>query len=805
MIRRLPLLLLLFAQPAWAVDHYISPTGTDSGSCTTAGSPCRTFAYALAAARMPAGDRLILKNGTYSPGAGTGLPNINCSSGYNDGTAANPITVIAENERQAFIQNTTAPNTLPFAMNNCSYWNIEGLRIEGADISGVSIEFHIVSVLNSDHITLRRLLVARNNRYTNGHGVYLDATTSSLLEENEVYHFHRHGFLIRNGSTTPGLNVLRRNYADSRGHADIPGGFGTSGIDGARGDTAFMIYPSSDNIIENNIAVDVGAGGFEAISVGGATGASNRNRFLGNIALKSRTGIVPASFGSEFGLPASADNVVENFVWVDGRVTVSEFGPGITSHGPRNTVTNASLLNHDGDFSVGVELAGYGGQSDPDASFSCTNCLVSNVTRGFNVITSEHPDFLFNYPNVFVPGTAFSPAASDSRITNESTVNPQLGNCKAWIPDSSPMKGAGLSGADIGANVLYKYVNGVLTGDPLWNITTNDFLGCGAIVAGVNDTAGNSCSNVDIRLNIGSANGCAFPAGYDAPACSDTLDNDGDGLTDYPSDTGCTGTSDSDESGSPSTITLGQTGILPTSGQTNDFLIAYSATLSQSGTIQTFSFYVTTAAGSLRLGIYDDSGPSGGPGTKLAETNSITPIVGWNTANVVTPVLLSPDTYWLAYVNSNSSFSFRKTSSAGLSARFYSFTFGTLPTTFSASPGSSTENWSFYATLTLVAPTLTIASPSGGAYLPGRALPITWTTSGFGADTITIRLTRNNGTTWENIVVGTANDSSYDWNVATPSSSNCKIELCGVTNSTICDTSDSAFRIRGIHIAGLSP
>src|SRR3989344_9553336 len=108
------------------------------------------------------------------------------------------------------------------------------------------------------------------------------------------------------------------------------------------------------------------------------------------------------------------------------------------------------------------------------------------------------------------------------------------------------------------------------------------------------------------------------------------------------------------------TVTIGETTILtnPDNGNGN-LLVAQSTTLSQTATIQSLSFYVTTAGGNLRLGIYDATGPGGGPGTKMAETNSFTPITGWNTANVVTPVSLTVGTYWLAYLPSSSSLGFK--------------------------------------------------------------------------------------------------------------------------------------------------
>ena len=149
-----------------------------------------------------------------------------------------------------------------------------------------------------------------------------------------------------------------------------------------------------------------------------------------------------------------------------------------------------------------------------------------------------------------------------------------------------------------------------------------------------------------------------------------------------------------------STITIGETNILPLDDNGNgNLLLAQNATLSQTATIQSLSFYVTVAGGNLRLGFYDATGPGGGPGAKKAETASFTPVVGWNTANVITPVALTAGTYWLAYLPSSNTLAFKKDTTAGVSGKFYSYTYGVLPVTFSTAPASTTSHWSLYATL----------------------------------------------------------------------------------------------------------
>ncbi len=147
-------------------------------------------------------------------------------------------------------------------------------------------------------------------------------------------------------------------------------------------------------------------------------------------------------------------------------------------------------------------------------------------------------------------------------------------------------------------------------------------------------------------------------------------------------------------------ITIGETQILSLSDNGNaNLLVAQQATLSQPATIQSLSFYVTSAAGNLRLGIYDATGPNGGPGAKKAETAEITAVVGWNTATVITPVLLPAGIYYLAYLPNNNDLYFVKTTS-GPTSYFYPYTYGTMPATFSTSPFATLSHWSLYATLT---------------------------------------------------------------------------------------------------------
>ena len=145
-------------------------------------------------------------------------------------------------------------------------------------------------------------------------------------------------------------------------------------------------------------------------------------------------------------------------------------------------------------------------------------------------------------------------------------------------------------------------------------------------------------------------------------------------------------------------IVIGEQKILTAKdGGNANLLVAQSAELNQAATIQSISFYVTNAGGNLTLGIYDAKGPNGGPGSIVAQTSSFTPMRGWNTASVLMPVALQPGTYWLTYLPSSDTLQFVKQLTGN--SNWSSFSYGVMPSTFTATTGSEAVHWSMYATL----------------------------------------------------------------------------------------------------------
>lgn len=152
----------------------------------------------------------------------------------------------------------------------------------------------------------------------------------------------------------------------------------------------------------------------------------------------------------------------------------------------------------------------------------------------------------------------------------------------------------------------------------------------------------------------------------------------------------------------PLTINIGNDTIeaVDDSGD-NDILASWKYYLGQSAKIVNLSIYVPTAAGNMRLGIYNDGGAGGDPGTKLAETPEITAVTGWNNANVVTPILLTAGNYWIALNCNNVGLHFMKKTGPSNIYAARSVAYGILPSTWGTVSNRTTSQFSYFATLTV--------------------------------------------------------------------------------------------------------
>jgi hypothetical protein len=442
------------------------------------------------------GGTLLLEDGTYPP------VEINCATGpAKNGTEKAPITLQARHERRARIRSDGSVE--PLWIYGCRYWNIVGLLLQSADNPNTQLGREgLLSVLRSDYIQVRRNLGYQSNMRKNQTGFnFLYDTTHSLMEENEVYVFGNNGF---GAYQTQGPNTFRRNYLHARtaGHT-APG--------------AAMQYTADNALYENNI---IEQGGIGVLSGRG-------HRFLGNIVFADHFVFghgYPNSRHAQYG-GDNEHNVYEHNVSYNiqnggqARSTKSYINHHMTILGGDSTNTAAFYADNQYDSRTpGLNCCSADGRTCPsqcewhiDPHVTITDMLIG-PGPGFGLgVGGPGMTATLDHVNIFGRTTG-SMSASGGSPTHSMSMDPQMGSCIAWIPDGSPMKGRASDGGDLGATVLYRYEDGKLTKEGLW-AKDGSFLGCGAIVPGVNDVLGQSCFDVHQRLNI-NTNGCPFPKGY---------------------------------------------------------------------------------------------------------------------------------------------------------------------------------------------------------------------------------------------------------------------------------------------------
>jgi hypothetical protein len=493
------LALLLCTEDVSAKTYFLSPSGTDSNSGTDMQFPWLTFAHAQSNG-WGCGDTLMLLDGTYGDGSSTGKPtilNTTC-------TVGNEMVLKALNERRAHIHDNGLGMAVLIVQSH--YITISGLRLSSSvnatpylplpNKCTVGIPVHVSKI--STHISVLKSLIHTPNKYCNSSPLTFDYVNDSLVEDTEIYDFHRHGAGISGYRDT-----VRRLYCNER-DGGINGGYNNR-VGG--GDACVSAYPCVDCIVENVIA-DASTAVGHFLSESNAAGNSTSTRYLGSIGYRNNPhGVYVNARGTGI-LWMPVNNTFRDMVFYDhlGSTAIrSESAKGtVVDH-----VTVIGSLTSPPTNGIFAKAGAFPG--DGIYSATVTNSLVLNHSQygfymGISTWSGSHVRAYNNRLGGFYP-------APPSYWTNVSTViNPAMGSCVVWVPDGSPLKGAGSDGTDIGATILYRYVNGTLTNQPLWDPVTGEFPH-GAIVSGVNDVPGHSLFDVHRRLNV-NTNGCSFPTSY---------------------------------------------------------------------------------------------------------------------------------------------------------------------------------------------------------------------------------------------------------------------------------------------------
>jgi hypothetical protein len=502
-ILRLTILLALCVQalPALSATYYISPTGSDANPGTLA-KPWLTFAYAIDPAHATCGDTLLLANGTYGDGTSTGKVSISkliCAVG-------NELTIRALNQRQAKINDDGS--SYGIHIRNSAYIIIDGLYVRSNDNpNSITTYGRPVEVTHSSNIIIRNNVLLNPNRHANAHSLAILYSQDVLVEDNESYVFHRH--CVTGWDST--RVVVRRQYCNPRG-GRIPGGWTAVGSPPGSGDAVFSMYPCKDCILENSIGDGTTNGMFlnEMNATFGSGVLMSGSKVLGSICYKCDilNGLFPNSRKI-----ADLNHTPQNIIIRDvAIVDWSSAGQGIKCQDCVNTVIDHVTILGIGSTGNGIQAfdSAFGG-TPAQNSISITNTIVKGVT-GAGLTISGHNTWSGDEIHSTGNRIAFNPALP-SNWTNAVTTDPGLGTCKVWVPDGAAVKGAGTGGTDIGANILYRYINGVLTSTPLWDPKTGEFPHGAADLDGTNRVVGQSLFDIHTRLNVNTG-GCSFPKNY---------------------------------------------------------------------------------------------------------------------------------------------------------------------------------------------------------------------------------------------------------------------------------------------------
>jgi len=407
--------------------YYISPTGNDANSGTSEAQAWATFDRAWQ--DIYPGDTLVLLDGIYYQSL---RPN------KRNGTSDNPITIRAKNDGQAIIdgQYTRIPvqlgETWPGPIGN--YFVIEGIVARNSSSS-------VYFIWGGQHNILRRVSGYNANTDDNNH-VFSIWADNNLIEDCIAGGTGRKMIMIYEGQN----NIIRRCIADWSSWD----GRDFCGVSWPNGGN-IHIYNADNNIVENSIAVGPVAKWSVLIQANDTSVQAVGNKILGSIAINA--GMNSDGTVKDYGSrpqPTSCTDETD-FDWPSHRVGFVLYGQGIlqdnlfqdifawgnaglgftfhpgTSYNPQNnnnvlrraTIINNGLDNPEGPWG---EYGGIG-----------TDALLYELNHLDSIEDSQIGQILVDWPNYYNGG---------QRVTTSMNGN--------------------------GAQLSYRYVDGVLTTQPLW-------------------------------------------------------------------------------------------------------------------------------------------------------------------------------------------------------------------------------------------------------------------------------------------------------------------------------------------------
>ena len=370
-----------------------------------------------------------------------------------------------------------------FAFKISSWWVVDGIQCSGADKGGKEVlRGDIFLMTNCQNMIIRRLLAHHNNRHFNSGGVSINSCQNCLVEECELYFFHRNGY---SAFQSDGI-TFRRCYANSRGCPDIAKGRGSHEISQDGGDAAFTAYYSSNCTFENCIS-EYKNEGFSVIggkdTVAGKPSGENVH-YLGCISINDHRAMSYQSRDKGTGIQTARDCVARDFL------VVHHQRKGILTRAAKNiTLENITVIGgktpaFEANFArhvVGKGQTIWPSNKDIGGSqFRLANWLVIDTDSTFDGVPQDdsHLDFVAEHFLFSQTPLGVHESIDDATgLIRHSSITKHL-------PDMTDQSGAvliptpvvlGTGNSPIGANANHRYEDRKLVEAPLWDPSTGEF------------------------------------------------------------------------------------------------------------------------------------------------------------------------------------------------------------------------------------------------------------------------------------------------------------------------------------------
>jgi len=424
-------LLTAAAGNAAAATYYSSPAG--SGTTCSSASPC---SLATGLGKLAAGNTLLLKDGIYYSGITVGV----------SGTSGNPVTIKAENDGGAIVDGQSQRQTL--VILGKSYIDVEGIVFRNSVYDVVKVSG------GSSYVNLRRLS-AYNSGVGNYHLFLVWNSNNVLVEDCAASQTKgtnkagRYCFISHAGAHD---NTFRRNYCKYYNHTG-GGGPCAAGAD----------YGGSYDLWENNVfdvsEMPAGCSNVNyqfAIFGEGLYNDTSHNQWYGNVSIGGPNTVKGVLGESDVAISISNWELVNN-VFINGQAGISNIGAskGAGWIVQNNTVVNIQSNSMTQTLGSGATAAATN-NSFLAGSLGLSAVSSSSITSKYNNFSSVNSLYNSNVLN----------KTGDKQISPFYDAATYGYGAYLIVPQS--LQGQGESGADIGAEVLYKYQDGVLTNQPLW-------------------------------------------------------------------------------------------------------------------------------------------------------------------------------------------------------------------------------------------------------------------------------------------------------------------------------------------------